>query len=151
AALTARDITGGPLGTSVVTGGAATGLSTMTVRRIFQVDIDVAGGLNTLTAAGVGDTTAASLVTLTAERFGKVKTRGNTAAGIAGDFNAHLTSRAETTAQTIPVAVGSASIKGQLSGVWDLSGDIGVFNLLATVVTAASTVNWTLGASGPGA
>ena len=121
-------LTGGPL---QITDGA-NGPTTIAARVVTDAEASLLGTLTSLTAISV---TGSSI---TANRFGTIKSTGSAAAGNAGNFtNDTLVSLATT-----GTVVLSARIAGELSGIWDVGGNVGT---VTAGSTGDSSSSWTLG------
>jgi hypothetical protein len=118
-------------------GGPATGKTSITAHEVQLTTILLPGVLDKFKAVSVTNNSK-----FTADKFGTLTITGDVngsnpnVAGLPnlGNFDATLTS---TTAANGVVLAG-ATIAGKISGTWDLRGSI-------TKVTAASSLNWTLG------
>lgn len=115
---------------TVNAGGTTTANNTITGRVVRSIRGTFTGILSNMTAVSVG----VSGATLTANKFGTIKTTGSLPLNDPGDFNVRLIS---TQAGTGPVLT-SATVAGTLLGVWDLAGSVGT-------VKAAKTNTLTLG------
>jgi hypothetical protein len=128
-------------GGALTAGGTSAGSTTITGDAFAAVSMTMGTKLNTLTVA------AYTSGSIQAASFGTITANGN--ANQPGNFAANLI----TTPGSPPVqGVLSATIKGTLSGNWDIAGNVGAVMGLTTLgVTAASTSSFSLGLpNGPG-
>jgi hypothetical protein len=137
--LVARDLagTGGNQLFHLTSGGLETGKTTLSVRNVELSTMEFAGTLGSFKAIS-----ASNGVDITAFKFGTITTTGGPAGtnplapGVPnpGDFIANLTS----TTPTSGIVITNATIAGNLSGTWDVSGTV-------SAVKAAKTTSFTLG------
>jgi hypothetical protein len=151
AALTIRDMKGGAMAGGLnITADTATSSSvppsvagattTITGRVLDSVHISLDTILSSLSVTELSKVLSTdSQSSLLAERFGTIAASGNAGASIAGDLNTDLTN-ANTLSSALP-AVSLATVAGDLSGTWDVSGSVGT-------VTAPRTDHWNLGTGG---